>query len=320
MSFGVYGVIKAAMSNPYLYMTLIGLIVKIWAAYRLRQNISVPGARLCMAFLAVAYAQTVLELYGFYLLEYPGQNTVLLLKLYYVSVATILILLPLLLNVLIHQYFELQLGVISVIVWAVIALLILNTDTIIAGARPLAFAITRIEGEYYWIFRVFSLTLLTMTLLSLLRAYRVADNEISRAKSANFLIGFIPLICTLFLIVVLMKLGVPITAAGSLPLLLSIIILVMAENIRSDCIFDLRVFIPWSKKAQRIRQITRPLSIVSMQAETAKHSVNEYDKALIDTAVEMFSTQQAAAAWLGVSKSKMSRKIKKKSESVKTND
>lgn len=308
--------ISTAIGNPYLYMALMGLLVKIWAAYRLRQNRAVPGARLCMLFLGVAYAQTVLELYGFYLLGYPNnQNILILLKLYYASVAAMLILLPLLFSLLVSGHVKLLTLSISSVVWAVMALLILDTSIIIAGAQPLRFAITRVAGEHYWIFQVFCLTQLVMIFLGLFRFYRTADSEVARVKSANLMIGFVPLFSVLILIIVLMKLGVPITAAGSLPLLLSVIIFVMAENIRSDHIFDLRIFIPWSKKAQRIWQISKPLCVISIQAEAAKDSVSTYDKALLDTAIEMFSTQQAAAAWLGVSKSKMSRKLKRNGES-----
>lgn len=267
------------------------------------------GAWLCLFFLLITYTQTVLELYGYTLVsDAISDHSIFILKSYYVSIAAFVVLLPLIFYTLLLRRTSLPLIVLCATSWALLSVVILGTSLIIADAKHLHYSLTRVPGPYYLIFPVFCLTILISSILFLQKSYRSADEELTRVKAANLMIGFAPLLAGIAVISLLMRLDVPVNAAGTLPILLGFLILMISENFRERLIYDYRVFLPWTKQFKRLFKVAKPFMTIDA---TPRNLKDEYEDSMIDLALERHKTQQEAARWLTVSPSTLSRKIKK---------
>ena len=303
------------LSNPYLYLSLLALLAKIWCGHRLRANwVNSPASYICFIFLLLQYSQTVLEIYVCYAIAYPGQDMVTILKIYYTLFTASLLFLPILIYSIAYSKYSVNSTIITAAVIVIVSVVTLATDLIIKDASVLSYTMTRVAGPYYGIFQLASLCSMFLALAVALVGYYRCATEINRVKSINFFIGFFPYVLFIVSVILLMALGIKVNAAGLSPVLMSIFLLVLSENVARARILDLRVYFFWTKKAQRIREISRALRFVSQSPDHAKGLLEKYNSSLIDTAEETFAyldhgrgRQKHMAAWLGLSESKMSR-------------
>lgn len=297
------------MKNPYLWLALAGLAIKLWATYRLRQEWKPsPEAVMCSLLLVLSLSLTVVELCGYYvLIQAPETNVVPLMKGYYALFSANLISLPMFAYVITRQRYGPLIIAINLSVTLVLAYLIVFTGTVIADVTRLEYTYTRVAGEYYWVFQGLSITAIFVILHIAYSGYSQGKDEIQRVKSMNLFIGFAPYALFIVGVIVLMKLGVVVNAAGIGPLLLAIFTLVFAENARRNELHDLRAYVPWTRKAKMIRAISRPIRTVNLSPNACKELPKQYNDTLVKLAEEMFDKQKDAAVWLGISESTMSR-------------
>lgn len=303
------------LSNPYLYLSLVALLAKIWCGHRLRANwVNSGTSYICFLFLLIQYAQTVLEIFVCYAVAYPGQDMVLLLKIYYALFTSSLICIPLVIHAVSNSRHNSIFTAVTLSLVAIITLLTLGTDLIIADAILMQYTMTRVAGPYYGIFQLLSFGSMFLALGIALVGYCYGKTEIKRVKSINFFAGYLPYVTFLFFVISLMAIGVKLNAAGLSPIIISIFLIILSENVRRNQVLDLRIYFFWTKKARRIREITHALRFVSQSPDHAKGTLEKYNSGLIETAEEIFSyldhgrgKQKHMAAWLGLSESKMSR-------------
>ncbi len=180
-----------------------------------------------------------------------GQNLAML-KIYYVLAILSLILLTVLVLVvtkvnivavnLLHSF-----GI-------VISVLIVFTDFIIADSKMLHSTITRIPGEFYFLFQMFSIIELITCIYIICKktfSYSEKDNII-RARSSIILISMLPLLISVLTVIFLMALGVKVNAVVIVPITTTIFLAGCIYACSNNKIFDFSILIPgtlsWSRK------------------------------------------------------------------------
>lgn len=297
--------------NPYLAMALIALAAKAWATFRLKQhwNNSIES-KVFLFLLVAAYLQTVCELSNYILLNVqPAHYGLLAMRGYYVFTTLSLIILPMSIGSLVTKRISVFFALSATVLCIAASYLFIFTDLIVAGFSRLEHSYTRIAGPYYWAFQTFALLSMLLSISFLGKSYYATKDEVTRAKSANLLIGFVPLFLTVVSIVFLMRLGIAINAAGLFPLLVSLYLIALAENITTNKVVDMRAYIPWSKKARIMREVLKPLKVVDLSPIDSKELAKKYEQKLIEHAVEIFHDRKEAAKWLNVSQAKISKLI-----------
>lgn len=190
------------------------------------------------------------------------------------------------------------------------------SDDIVAGSTLLQQTYTRQPGDYYWAFQLIALLSLALCVLVPAVLYHTSEKELHRIKSANMLIGVAGLAFVLVSVITLMQLGVPITAAGILPLVLSLYLLVVAECLRDEFVRDLRAEVPGTQKWREVRALTRHLRVVRGDPVDAKSMSKQFEEKMISTAEQVYESRKDAAAALNISEAKLSRDLAR----IKNND
>lgn len=296
-------------------LTGAGLALKIWAAYVLRSQRH-SAARACMAYISVSYFQTVLELYGYWLVSHPGFGDLFFLKGYYLCVLATVISLPVLIDIILGGQICLAKTSICIGIWSYLSLLILTTDLIVADVARLPQALTRVPGPYYGVVPSVLLFFLFYSVWLLIRWYRRAESEFVRANSFNVLFGLTTFVVVIVIVTVLMRVGVPVTAAGVLPIALGGFLVVIAKQCSRASVFDFRAIVPGTTKFKQIYTLTRHIHTLCRD-ETHTHGllqdyrllIDEYSDGLIDYACKTFPSQRDAARHLGLSQASISRRL-----------
>lgn len=291
-------------------LTVFGLALKIFAAHVLSKHWEVAGSRACLIFIAITYAQAVVELYGYFLLANPNGGELLLLKLYFILVLAAILMLPVMIDIVLYQQLRLIRSLICVLVWAYLAAAILGTDLLVAGAERLAQAITRIPGPYYGLIPVIILFTVIYCYFSLIKAFKTSSSEFIRVKAFNLLFGLSFVLFTLCVVTLLMRLGVAITAAGVLPVAIGVFSIILVMQTNPVSLFDFRAITPATEKFKQIFRQSRHIHTVSVDPRHCKDLINDYTDGLIASAEKVFSSQRDIARHIGVSQSTISRRKK----------
>lgn len=291
-------------------LTLTSVAIKVWVSRRLWQCRNSPVAALALVVLTVSYAQSVLELYGFYRVASPeGVDMTVLLRLYHLFVAAYLGLLVILAASVIAGRLYLRTTIAIAVLILPMAIWFVASDDIVAGAVLLQQAYTRVPGDYYWVFQLIVMTTLLLCIAVPAVCYRFAKKELQRIKSANLLIGVSVLAVVAVVLLALMQMGVPITAAGILPMTLAIYLLIVAECLRDEFVRDLRAEVPGTQKWREVRALTRHLRVVRGEPLDAKSMSKQFEEKMISTAEQVYESRKEAAASLNISEAKLSRDL-----------
>lgn len=299
-------------------MALLGLAIKCSAMYvttKTTSNAPHNNHFIFLLFIIATLSQTLFETIHYLILDeayQPYQK--LIMDGYYISTTATLILLPFSISIIIGSRILPYTKTLAGLLFAATAFTIIATPFIIDGYQSLGYSLTRNPGPYYWMFPAIAITMALLSVTIAIVNYFKNRNEIIRVKCINLLIGFTPLVVIVSSILVLMQMGLTLNAAGVGSVLLSAFVLVMSMNLRKDRVLDLTIYLPWSFKARKIRELSRPLRIVSLSPNTCKDMAKEYDRTMAHVADMMFVKQRDAAAWLGVSDSKMSRLVPRRAK------
>lgn len=268
--------------NPYLTIALIGLLLKIWAGFRLHQYWRFGADRVwLLLFLIAAYAQAVIEITGYlFLLDKSAEIITVAMHGYYLTFTLIIVIFPFSVSTIIRNAIHPLFVASAIVVIALFTHLLISTPLIVEGYERTQYAVTRIPGDYYWVFQAMAITMIILCVSLLAQSYRYSNSELIRIKSANLLIGFIPFGIIITCILVGLRMGSTFTAAGILPLLVSIYVVVLAENLRDDRLLDLRAYLPWTRKARLLRRLAAPMRRTGLNHEEVRELAELYRRTL----------------------------------------
>ncbi|MDH3280643.1 MAG: hypothetical protein OEQ18_05895, partial [Gammaproteobacteria bacterium] len=130
--------------------------------------------------------------------------------------------------------------------------MLLSGDQLVQGFEAIGHTATRIPGPYYFLFEIFAVaTSLGLIGLFCFGSFRQVTAQ-RRAQNALLLAGITPALCVVVGIVTLLHFGVKsVNAAIILPFAGTVFLVVCAYAIYQYRIFDIHLFIPWSKRRRR---------------------------------------------------------------------
>ena len=134
-------------------------------------------------------------------------------------------------------------------------LLLFFTETILHGAMVVDYTLTRIPGSLHTLFEIYAVgTCISLLILFSYGALR-QETAASRAKNALLLAGMFPALVVVITVLILLHFDIKwVNAATILPLLpltITLFVVVSAYAIYQHRIFDIQIFIPWSKTRRR---------------------------------------------------------------------
>jgi len=192
--------------------------------------------------------------------------------------------------------------------------LILFTDAIINGAVRTSYTVSRVPGDQYWIFQIYSLVCILVGMILIWRSYARANNPLDKKRHIVIFYSFLPIVITGISVLILMQLGFDINFSIFLPLstLLFVIVYLFTEN-RSD-LFKFLVNIPYSEERAAYKEVNDRLIEYLARTQTdekisLKEAMGSIEKAFIARALELKGgDHNLAAEMLSISMSTIYRK------------
>lgn len=192
----------------YAIPSLINLIIKFWLFLQGRQ--SLVRENRCLGLLLLAFfSLNLAEFISFGLIDQPQYSEVIG-RFYYI---TVIFVITMMLAYADHLTFKKIPQGILLFLATCLSLSVVFTDYIIAGVTNLGYTNTRIAGDYYWTFQVFVfLSTISSVVLLFMGSCSLPDRRQRRICSI-ILYSFIPIVLTIFTVVIMMALGYKINAA-----------------------------------------------------------------------------------------------------------
>lgn len=212
----------------------------------------------------------------------------------------------------------------GILICAVLSVLNLASNNLIAGFEYISYSYTRTPGDYYWLVQLYLLSMDIMVFALL--GYGMKKNQCSlNAKRAKILLFAIsPLLFLGVLIVPLMQIGVQINASIIFPTLITYFLVVLLSTEKHESLFNLLMKLPFSKERESLNLITSEVQRFLINTEVSraqgdkkmdsslKALVNSIENLIVERAVEITQGSQIeAASLLGVSSSSICRKKKR---------
>lgn len=199
-----------------------------------------------------------------------------------------------------------------VVIWGVLSLLVLFTDSVVAGVTSIGYSVTAVRGGSYWTFQLFALAMLLGTVLFLIAGYSLADSALSKRRAKYALIALSPPMLVGFSVIVLMLAGVQINATMVLPLSVTLFIIIILLTEPRHNLEDLPRFLPFSAERKVLMIVQRVLSDYALGNLSYKDATTEFQRVLVQYKHEQLGGNVAkTAAEIDMPKSSLYRLLKK---------
>ena len=252
-----------------------------------------------------------LEIVGYSYHTEPDAITIFL-RIYYVS---LLMLFAFLVKLSILTVFDQPKHGIDVVNFGLailLSLLILFTDITIAGAVSIGYTVTRIPGPAYWIFQIYAISTLLISLTILVIGYRSARSLFVRIQALYILVAVFLLALPIVGAIAAMALGFEVNAAFVLPIGITLFLCMLTYTIRNEKLFDIRTWWPFSTRYKLLKAIHAEFKISQGDAEISLRERQKnlekifLLKALLDYGGHL--NQKEIAKKIGISESALSKK------------
>ena len=269
--------------------------------------------KVLFSLLIVLTACNVLELLGYNHLDDP-EAVFLFLRIYYVSLAMLLVFLFQLTVLAVFEKVSKGVEVLNFILGAAICAMMLFSDLILAGASAIGYSITRVPGKYYWVAQSYALIMLGSSISVLVTGYMRTNDPFVKIQSLYLLLAVGSLALPMGVIIVLMTLGVEISAVFILPIGITFFLAFVTIAIKNVELFDIRIWIPFSTRYRLFKALRAEFMIykdgtVMPARERKKNHEKVYlQQALLD--YEGTLNQREIAEKMGISESSLSKKRK----------
>lgn len=296
-------------------LTLLSIFIKIWVFNKVLHARSANLVNQLVFLVACcALFQSFIEIIGYFFTnQFSEQSLLYALKTYYISLIVFTVTQPFIVYLMIGRQLNTYVAVLSIVTMNIIFALILFSDSIIAGVEVLDYTITRIQGEYYWVFQVGPFVAISFTIYTLISKIITAETYYLKIRCINMLMAFAPLAIFLPILIVLMQLGYQINAIGFLPLFMSLYLVIIALNLTSQQVPDFSFLIPGSPKQKLLYKIFK--KVCRLESEDQPINPEAYQRLLVKYAVEVSKgNQREAAKLLNTSPSTVSRMMRRQSK------
>jgi len=221
---------------------LASLIFKVFVL-----SLVVRGGKVSIMFLSLICVfafHNAIELIGY--VQFLNDSSVeLYFRPYYV--ATIYVFMYVLLHGLAISRFEnTVLTSVLVLIATALSLLVIFTDTIVAGHYSIGYSVSAIEGPFYWVFSLYILITLIASTSALLYRYRSAVSQLESVRCLYSLFALSPLILVSLVVLALKAAEVNINGAVLIPIATAVFLAIVLKGESQHKLSDIRRFLPFS--------------------------------------------------------------------------
>ncbi len=259
---------------------LIGLLLKLFLLYF---NLKLLTKKPLLTILGISVLLSAVEL-AVLMTFFQGQDIDILFRFYYVaSIWWAGIALAYVCHITrLMRYIVLP--VISLLI--VMSYLFIFTDLIISGYRSAGYAPTAIKNHYYWIFQIFAISSISVSILLLIKKSFFSHVQLEeKMKYIYLLMAFLLPFATIVTIVTLMQIGININAATILPTVTTIFVFFMIRSEQGHGLIDFRKFIPCSPEKQFSTEVAHIAKLYSLNKVSFKDAKLMNEAALTKYAV-----------------------------------
>lgn len=191
--------------------------------------------------------------------------------------------------------------------------LVFFTHLVVAGYESIDYSITRVAGPAYWLFQVFALVSLALSIG--LNLYGSFGRTTSHRKCKATLVCFLPYAVSIIAVIILMQAGIHINASIIVPIATSYLLLVLIYMEDRNAVFRLLTKVPYSRERKSYRLLAAEIedflgNALNGNSMSLKEFTGVLEKHVVSLAVEMSNGNQARAAdLLNTSKSSVCRKL-----------
>lgn len=202
---------------------------------------------------------------------------------------------------------------------AAMVLGIVATRGIIAGVEPMSgFTLTRIPGDYYFLFAAYLFVGLTFAVGLLIRGIAHADSNFARQKCLVVLIAAATPVLMASTVVALMSFGVQINGAIFMSLSLSLMLGLMVFAEEKTRLFRLLTIMPYTRERELHKQLLSKITdCVSISDDPNQESIKlkqimkDLEGSVVEHVLSYYDgNQKKAASALGVSEATLSRRAR----------
>lgn len=195
----------------------------------------------------------------------------------------------------------------------------LFTRGIIAGVEPMSgFTLTRIPGDFYFLFAAYLFLGLALAVGLLIRGILHADSNFARQKCMVVLIAAATPVLMASSVVALMSLGVQINGAIFMSLSLSLMLGLMVFAEEKTRLFRLLTIMPYTRERQLHKQLLNKITdCVSISDDPNQESIKlkqimkDLEGSVVEHVLSYYEgNQKKAANALGVSEATLSRRAR----------
>lgn len=134
----------------------------------------------------------------------------------------------------------------------VIEMLLWGTPLLIVDFEPMSYTVTQIPGPLYFLFQLYVVGYLCLTIGLLAHGSRTLSSKFRRRQSRFLFVGLVPFVSLAVALVVLRHLGFRgFNATATLPFTITFLLVVTAYATHQYRLFDIEFFVPWSKVRKR---------------------------------------------------------------------
>jgi len=298
--------------------SVLAISIKIGIFLRYHQSLHRENLDLGIFFVAVFFLN-IFEMLSIQT-EFAAETSLLILLAYYCCVVFTI---HGFMNVaLTYSQFDRSAPRIKLVLNLVLAALIsgmLFSKAIIAGVAPMnSYTLTRIAGDFYWLFSAYLLIGLALSVALLIRGVVHADSNYARQKCMVVLIAAATPVLMSASVVGLMAVGVQINGAIFMSLALSVMLGLIVYAEEKTRLFRLLTIMPYTRERrlhkQLLKQITACVSISDRPGAGSinlKSMMKDLEGSVVEHVLGFYGgNQKKAANALGVSEATLSRRAR----------
>lgn len=290
----------------YILPCLLGLIIKGYFLVKTRYYRGKESV--FFGLITVMAVHNFCELLG-YLQFFHGTVPEIILRIYYVLTLLALTYIVLYAIEVSRILFLKKLVIPAYIFTVALGLLLVFTNTIVAGSIPTDYTVLALRGEQYWVFKTTAMVSFFVITTSLVFGYLKPHNSVHANQCLYCLFALSPIILVSVTFLVLMSFGLHYSIAVIMPICTSIFVLIV---VRSELYkeADIRRLLPYSLERDTSEKINKVVdkflideikyreTLAQMGNILIEHALNKEDKNITHTANRLEVNRTTLHTWL----------------------
>lgn len=228
--------------SVYFLPALISLVFKLFILVLVLRGGKISG--LFLSLILIFACHNAIELIGY--IQFSNNQAIELMFRSYYVISTFLITFILLHGLAISERNSNLTTFVLIAITMSVSVLMLFTDSIIAGHYSIGYSVTAIQGPFYLAFVLYLVAKLLANVVTLLQGYLRAKSTLGSIRCAYSLVALAPVMIVVVTAIILKMTNSGINAAGIFPIATTLFLLLIVKGESQHKLMDIRRFLPFS--------------------------------------------------------------------------